>query len=136
MPYDFTDKAAVLLRRVANTGGSLASDLARVAVELALREAYEQGKADASGHTAPQVGAVAKVPDRTIVPAPPAATGDDCTHVWAESFLDGRKVGIRCSRCGVLEQDVQARCSHYFVQQGKHEVCVACRQVRGGNPRS
>jgi hypothetical protein len=157
MPYDFTGKAAALLKRVAAAGGSLGSGLAKTAVELALRDAYEQGKADASGATAPQVGPGArgqvtarsgtstgtgqgsgsKIPARSTATAPAAsAPGDECAHVWNEAFLDGRKVGSKCTRCGVLEQDVQARCSHYFVTVGKQEVCVACRQLRGGNPRS
>jgi hypothetical protein len=147
MPFDFTEKAAVLLKRVAAAGGSLGSGLAKTAVELALREAYEQGKADASGATAPRVapssasvGKAAPRPASGPAPAVPAASAAapaaDCAHAWDEAFLDGRKVGIKCTRCGVLESDVQARCTHYFVQVGKQEICVACRHVRGGTVRS
>lgn len=124
--YDFKGQASALMKRIwKSQGTSVNPDLARAAVEVALREAYAQGLKDArggAGQTSPSAN-----PNR---PTAPTAASSTCAHAWEETFLDGRAVGGQCIHCGILQRDVKEECKHYFVAMGSGEVCVACRRTR------
>jgi hypothetical protein len=145
---DLKAKADALLRQLGrNPGAPLNQALARTAIEVALREAYEQGAREARGTPAPKVPAAARrstdydnpfafsrqAPARasSTVPKPSAQPAEVvCAHQWEEVFLDGRDLGFKCIHCDVSQKEVQGRCDHYFVQQGSQEVCVACRKAK------
>lgn len=130
--YDFKEAARGLLARIYGNGSSVSpnKDLIRTAIEVALRDAYNEGLgARKKALSAP---AATRSSARAAAPSVDARkSGDmDCSHQWKESFLDGRAVGVQCAKCGALERDLKSQCDHFFVKNGPNEVCVACRTTR------
>lgn len=130
--FDFKEQSTLLMKRIWPKESNVAPaqrELARSAIEIALREAFGKGteSARAAGGTQPR-GATTKSPVASKPAEPRSAP--PCDHDWEEAFLDGRSVGSQCTECGVLQKDVQDQCNHFFVRVGSSEVCVACRKPR------
>lgn len=130
--FDFKARARSLLKTlslgVPGAANALNSALSIAAVETALREVYAEGQqAKRSGAAASRPVSARPVEPRTAAVAAPAP---ECEHEWEEAFIDGRALGFRCVECGVLQSEVQNRCTHYFVDTGAGEVCVACRKPK------
>lgn len=133
-PYDFKEAARELLNRIYGNGSSAApnKDLVRTALEVALKDAYSQGLGDKKKAASAPSPSISKSSASSTAARPAARSTEfvDCAHQWQESFLDGRAVGVQCSKCGTLESDLKAQCEHFFVKNGPNEVCVACRATR------
>lgn len=133
--FDFKEQSTLLLKRIWPKESNVAPaqrELARSAVEIALREAFAKGTESARGAKGTQPRATTPAPfaSQTISKPAEPRSAPPCDHDWEEAFLDGRSVGSQCKECGVLQKDVQDQCNHYFVRVGSSEVCVACRKPR------
>jgi hypothetical protein len=136
MEFNFKENAQGLLKRIGlGSSSSVNPALALAAVETALREAYAKGLEDARKGTGlsakPNVTGPKKTATTSSIPnVSITEPREECHHEWQEAFLDGRGVGHKCLKCGVLERDIRRECDHYFVKTDAGEVCVACRRPR------